>query len=334
MEKYTVSFIMPVYNVAEFIPRCIESIISQKIEDKEIILVNDGSTDNSLEVCRRYEQNYKFIRVISIENSGVSVARNIGIKNAKGKYVCFIDADDFYIAEFAKEFYEICEREQLDIIRGIYCSYIEETDFFNHINLKELTYYNKVLSGKEFLKKSIDENANEVVPWLGFFKREFLQVNKLWFPEGIAFEEDQLFFLKAILAKNCTIMQKELEFYAYRVRSGSASKSPSVKKAYNVIWIVDQELKHIQRTKLDKETTDYAKRYTSASFYQLTSIYGRVDRSKRKEIRNICTTKIKRECVKHAANKHQKSKIFLFVYFPWIVDLVYDLRRYRLINRR
>ena len=327
MSEITVSFIIPVYNVEPFIARCLDSILKQSIENKEIILINDGSTDRSIYICREYEQKYDFIHVIDKDNEGVSVARNIGVSVAKGKYICFVDADDFYIKEFAKEFYDACEKADLDIIRGIYCSFEEETNSFNHINLKMLTYYDQVLNGKEFLEKSIVENANEVVPWLGFFKKTFLTKNNISFPEGISFEEDQLFFLKALLAAGCRIMQKKVEFYAYRVRTGSASKSPNVRKANDVIYVVNQELEFIKNAGLDIRSEHYSKCYASASFYQLTSIYGRVNKQDRKEIRRICTPKIKKECVKHTANKHQKKKIFLFVYFTWIVDLVYDLRK-------
>lgn len=89
------SIIIPVYNAEKVIGRCIDSIINDIKENTEIIIVDDGSTDNSYEVCKGYESQYDFIRIIHKENEGVSVARNIGIENASGKYIFFLDADDW-----------------------------------------------------------------------------------------------------------------------------------------------------------------------------------------------------------------------------------------------
>lgn len=326
VQKIKISFIIPVYNVGKFISRCIDSILKQSIEDIEIILVNDGSTDNSLIVCQQYESRYDYIRVINKPNEGVAIARNVGIKASRGKYVCFVDADDFYLEDFAEEFYETCLKYDLDVIRGIYCTYEEGTDSYNHINRKELTYYDRCLTGFEFLRKSIRENANEVVPWLGFFKKSFLEKNNIVFPSGIAFEEDQLFFLNVLLTKQCKILQKQNEFYAYRVRKGSVTKTPSIDNAYDVGKIVEKELQLINNLDLEENIRLYAFRYVSASFYQLTSIYGRVERRKRKEIRSICSRDIQKICAKYPANCHQSIKIKLFVYFPQLVDFVYSLK--------
>lgn len=326
MREIKISFIIPIYNVEKYIKKCIDSILAQNIDSIEIILVNDGSTDDSLLVCRQYERKYSFIHVIDKKNEGVSIARNIGIQESKGKYICFVDADDFYIKDFAKDFYETCMKYDLDVIRGIYSIYEEKNNLYNHINKKNLSYYNKCLSGLEFLKKSIKENASEVVPWLGFFKAEFLKQNEIIFPPGIAYEEDQLFFLKALLVKECKILQKESEFYAYRVREGSVTKTPSINNAYDVGKIVEKELELIYRMKLENDLKRIAFRYVSASFYQLTSIYGRVDKDKRKEIRFICPRNIQKICAKYPSNYHQAVKIKLFVYFPQLVDCIYNFK--------
>lgn len=326
MQEIKISFIIPIYNVQQFIPKCIDSILKQTIDNIEIILVNDGSTDDSLLVCKQYENKYGCIHVIDKENEGVAVARNVGIKNCKGKYVCFIDADDFYTGDFAEEFYETCIKYDLDIIRGIYCTYEEITDSYNHINVKPLSYYDVCLDGCEFLKRSIDENANEVVPWLGFFKRDFLENNDILFPPGIAFEEDQLFFLETLLKTKCKILQTKKEFYAYRVRKGSVTKTPSVNNAYDVGKIVKKELDLISGLDLETDIRSYALRYISSSFYQLTSIYGRVDKNKRKEIRSICPRSVQKICAKYPADRHQSVKIKLFVYLPILVDLAYDFK--------
>ena len=95
--KYDVSFVIPVYNVEKFLKDCLDSILNQKydINKIEIILINDGSKDNSLEICKNYENKYNNIKLIDKKNEGVSVARNVGIENAEGKYILILDSDDF-----------------------------------------------------------------------------------------------------------------------------------------------------------------------------------------------------------------------------------------------
>lgn len=326
MYRYKVSFILPVYNVEQYLHECIDSIIMQSIEDYEIILVNDGSTDKSLIICREYEEKYNNIRVIDQMNQGVSAARNAGLSAARGKYICFMDADDFYTLDFAKNFYETCEKENLDIIRGFYRFYDDNHHAFREESEKELSYYNRALSGDEFLKLSIQEHANEVVPVGGFFRRDHLLNNDIWFPEGIIFEEDQIFFLEALLKSPTRVMQTPVEFYAYRKHGGSATTTPTLKKAQDVGYIVRKELdlaSHISNPFVRKAVL----RYTGSSFFQLTCIYGRVPKQQRREIRKICDFKTKITCVFHASNKYQQIKIALFTFAPWIVDFVYDMRK-------
>ena len=323
-----ISFIIPVFNLHSYLHRCLRSVIGQEIE-KEILLIDDASTDDSLSICNQYQKEYPFIKVFENNGKGVSSARNLGLRYAEGEYICFLDGDDFYLGNHIKDFYMICHKENLDVFRGKYCIYNEENYRFDHTNLKKnSSYYNTTISSYLFLKYSIKENDNEVVPWLGLFRRQFLFEHNIFFPEGISYEEDHLFFLKVLLT-DCRIMQSNVEFYAYTNRLGSASKTPSLKNALDVINVVKQELNLIYNLSFEYlSVCEDAKKYTSASFYQLTSIYGRVNRQNRKIIKEHANDKsIKRMCIKYAANKHQKLKIIMFFYFSWIVDLVYFIKR-------
>lgn len=326
MQTCSVSFILPVYNVGAYLYPCLDSILSQSLTNYEIILINDGSSDDSLAICREYEAKYNCIHVLDQPNRGVSAARNNGMRKAKGKYICFMDADDFYTVDFAKDFYEICERDQLDIIRGFYRYFDEEKQTFRDNPKRELSYYNKVLPGGEFLNLSIREHANEVVPVGGFFRREHLLKNDIWFPEGIIFEEDQIVFLEALLKAPARVMQTPVEFYAYRKRAGSATTTPTLKKAKDVGFIVEKELSLASHI-MDAGVKRAAKRFAGNSFFQLTCIYGRLPKEQRKEARQICDFKTKLSCALHAADRYQQMKIALFTFAPWAVDLFYDLRK-------
>lgn len=324
--RIKLSFIVPVYNVEDYILDCLKSIIFQKCEGYEIIIINDGSTDNSQSIIENYVKNMQNVQLINKENEGISVARNIGLQNANGEYVCFIDSDDFYKIDFAQHFLDICYQYDLDIIRGIYGIYDDESKQYLPHEIPNMTYVNTVLKGKDFLLYSINEHSNEVVPWLGFYKKEFLIKNNLFFPEGISYEEDQLFFLEAILNKKCKIYQTNIEFYAYRKRNGSATKTPTLKQVEDIIYVVNNENRIVQSLSLEEKYYIAAKKYICSSLYQLTSIYGRLKKDDKKKVSKLFSTSMGNECIKYSYDNHQKIKIFLFTYMRWIVNLVYKIK--------
>lgn len=324
--KINISFIIPVYNVDKYLEKCLESIISQENISKEIIIVDDGSTDNSLKIAQQFANKYDYISIFTEENFGVSSARNKGIKCAKGEYICFIDADDFYHQDFASKFYDICKNNNLDIIRGVYSIYDDYSkEYIGHSNQSK-EYYNKLLTGEEFLIESIREKANEVVPWLGFFKKDFILEHNIFFPEGISYEEDQLFFLEALLQKECLIYQSDINFYSYRKRLGSATKTPTLKQAKDILYVVSQERELVNMLKRNKEVKKAAQKYICSSFYQLTSIYGRLNYKDRKTILKMVSLKTKLLCLLHPYDFHQFIKITFFTFFPYFVDFVYYMK--------
>ena len=126
------SFVVPIYNMEKYLSQCLDSILINVKEMKsgvEVILVNDGSTDKSLNICNAYAQKYECIQVINKDNGGISSARNVGLQKASGDYICFIDSDDYYKANFAKTFLDLCYKNDLDIIRGWYSVYDEDVPF-------------------------------------------------------------------------------------------------------------------------------------------------------------------------------------------------------------
>lgn len=321
-----ISFIIPAYNVGDYIGECINSLLSLPLDksEYEIIIVNDGSTDNTLSVCFEFKKKHANIVIINNENNGVSFSRNCGIDAAKGKYVCFVDGDDFHYNEGIVNLLTLSEKNNLDIARGKYFSYIDGR--FSKNNLHNSPFYYKVLSGKGFLKNTIKYKENEVVPWLGLFKRDFLIVNNISFNESIGYEEDQIYFLSCLLAQNCSIMQTNDYFYVYRYRESSATKTTTLKQAEDVAKVVKLEEFLIKKNK-ESATKRYARKFQSSSFYQLTSIYGRVDKRYRKKISQLVPLRIKIKCLIYAYDSHQRLKIFLFTFMRWIVNLVYSIKR-------
>ena len=326
MSDIQISFIIPVYNVKDYLVEAVESIISQRIQQIEVILVDDGSTDGSSDICNKLSSQYDCVQYHRRLNKGVSAARNYGLSVAMGKYICFLDGDDFYIGEHLADFLGICNKYSIDIIRGLYQVYDDEKKEFLEFSDRIPSYNDRLLSGEEFLQKSIQENTNEVVPWLGFFRREYLLKNQITFPDGIGYEEDHIFFLRTLLGKDCKVWQSNHIFYAYRKREGSATKTPTLKQAEDVLHIVEFEHKLIENLELCKKTKKAALQFSSSSLYQLTSIYGRVGKKDKIQIAKMVPFKTKWICVCNSVNRHQQLKIFLFTFTRWLVDAVYFLK--------
>ena len=112
-----VSIIVPVYNVSNYLGKCLESLVNQSLKDIEIIVINDGSTDNSLEIAREYEKKYSnILTVYSQNNGGLSDARNHGLKYAKGKYIAFVDSDDYVKKDMFLKLYNYGVKNDLDVV--------------------------------------------------------------------------------------------------------------------------------------------------------------------------------------------------------------------------
>lgn len=240
------SIVVPMYSVEKYIEKCIVSLITFQNDNYEIILVNDGSKDETLKIARQYEEQYDKIKVIDIPNGGVSNARNIGIKNSSGKYIMFVDSDDY----LSDEWHEIIDR-------GI------KTD--NDYVIYSDKIYSK-LDKKGILKYILGYNTNGIViggPFCKLIKREIIINNKIEFEKGIISGEDMLFNLECLkYSKTYTILNET--FYKYLIRAGSATNSynekslESDKKFHNKLkeilmdidFIDDDEKLDIQNTSL------------------------------------------------------------------------------------
>ena len=125
MDGPVVSFVVPVYNAEMYLRQCLDSLVNQTIESKEIILVNGGSTDGSLALCLEYAENHTCVSVVSQANRGQSAARNCGLRRARGLYVQFVDADDYLRVDSAERLVSVCQTGDLVMARGKYHVYLD-----------------------------------------------------------------------------------------------------------------------------------------------------------------------------------------------------------------
>ena len=223
-----VSIIVPVYKIEEvFLRECLDSLTALESESAEILLIDDGSPDNSGAICDEYAAKDTRVRVVHKENAGVSAARNDGIRLAQGKYVTFVDADDVVDAacldrQIARLKTDDCEMaacgyyEQDKVKKTPICPFAENRVFEAEADLIELR---KMAFGFGFGQKKMKKSGFFAV-WTKFYRADFLAQNALRFREGMAFAEDQLFAFSA-LAKCKKVRYSTDGFYFYRLRKSS-----------------------------------------------------------------------------------------------------------------
>lgn len=215
------SIIVPVYNAEKYLHRCVDSILKQSMENFELLLVNDGSIDSSSSIIDAYAQNDDRIRAIHKSNGGVSSARNMGLNASQGKYVTFVDSDDWVESTLLNDCYSILETYSVDIIRwGYSCEYNESS--------------RKVVCDKEYLTDNVVEmlNLNEDCSYYGFvwntmYRREAL--NGLLFDESLCWLEDHIFTYHAYTqSKSMYMLDKVYYHHTTQIKSLSNIRNPYV----------------------------------------------------------------------------------------------------------
>ena len=194
-----VSVIVPIYNAEAFLRPAMDSILDQKLREIEVICVDDGSTDGSLKIIKEYQKQDSRIRIATQSNAGPGMARNNGLRRARGEYVIFLDADDFIKLEFLSEMYETAKVDDLDIALCDYDLYHNDTaKFRKNVTGEEqgLLAPGKVTSKNDFPDQIFQMTDGYV--WSKLFRRSFLLEKKLTFPEDLRMFEDVYFVMTAL----------------------------------------------------------------------------------------------------------------------------------------
>lgn len=225
-----VSIIVPIYNAEKYLERCLESIINQTLKDIQIILVNDGSTDNSLSICRKYQAIDERIITINKENGGVSSARNTGIENAQGEFIGFIDPDDWVEPDMYEKLYKQAKQIKADVCM---CNYIIE-QYKQSIPIIE-KIDKEILKGAEITDNIIanmigdshlDSGSSTIMGsvWRLIIHRDLVKKHNLRFKVGIHFMEDLLFCIETFLRSRVVGVNRGT-FYHYAHNENSAVRS-------------------------------------------------------------------------------------------------------------
>ena len=214
-----VSIIIPVYNAGKYLEESLGSVLKQSYRNLEIICVNDGSTDDSPEILRKFKQDDSRIRIISRENQGAGVARNCGLENAKGEFVLFFDADDILKEKAIRKLVRIATKNNTDVILFGYCKFTENEVIHVDFSAKTLKVpINKVISPEEAADRLFQ--ADHGMPWNKFYKLSFLHDSGVQF-QNLKNTEDEYFSrITTVEAKRILFLNKD--FVGYRVGNNNS----------------------------------------------------------------------------------------------------------------
>lgn len=244
-KEIDLSIIIPVYNVEKYIRQCLNSVFNQGIKDEnyEIIIINDGTQDHSIEVIQDIINQHENITIISQKNQGVSIARNNGLKKASGKYILMLDSDDLLIDNALPVLLEKALASNVDLIVA---NYIEMTD-------KEIqTKNSKTLYSLDFIEKTGDQllledlNPRECYLWRTIYRRDFLIKEEISFIPGIIFEDIPFVHTCYLKAKIC--LRSNLVFYIYRRGNQPSATSNFTKEKAKDLSIAISKLWEMTKT--------------------------------------------------------------------------------------
>lgn len=252
MKNPLISVIVPCYNVEKYVAECLKSIVEQSYENLEIIVVNDGATDNTEQEILPFLED-KRIKYIVQKNQGLSGARNTGLDNMNGEYVCFVDSDDFIHPDFVKTLYQNLIENDVDIAICDFCLFENPSQ----IVLEEKQSKSQ-LYGRDEIIQEMEENWKVIVAWNKLYKKdlfndlrfelgrihedEFLAHHILWKSQRVVWVDKQLYFYRqtqgSIMNSNYTDkkMKDAIDAYEDRVSFYLKNNIPNIYKVYNMKW--------------------------------------------------------------------------------------------------
>lgn len=241
------SIIIPVYNVERYLAKCLDSVLVGNAFTGQVICVNDGSTDNSAAILEEYTKQYPNVEIITQVNSGLSAARNAGIKAAKGDYICFLDSDDYWEPKVLSGLMAQVERDRLDVLRFKYQNVNEQYEVFNPNKgdpYKGNDYSAVPTDGVSFLNSRFGTACYAV---LFILRRELLK--DCLFTEGIYFEDTD--WTPRMLAKADRVASADTIVYNYLIRKGSITQAVDSSKKKKVLEDKLRLIKTLQQQAID-----------------------------------------------------------------------------------
>lgn len=236
MKNVDISIVVPIYNAELYLEETLESIYLQTFKNYELLLINDGSTDNSGEICKKYLQKDPRVHYFYRKNSGVSDTRNFGIENANGKYICFIDSDDKLDKNYLSDFIDIYSKNDIELGCCMFRKFKNIDDIVEHNRTLDSNY-----QYENDEKYDIIFSNYSGYLWNKMFVTSIIKDNNIFFDKSIGMMEDMLFIFKYLeyVRKAVCI---ENENYLYRLTNNSASKNLANVKWFSLFKSLDYML--------------------------------------------------------------------------------------------
>lgn len=322
-----VSLIIPFYNVEKYIERCIDSIINQTYRNLEIIMVNDGSLDHSREIVLSRMTVDSRIKLIDRENGGLSAARNTGLEHASGKYIIFVDSDDWAEETFVEKLLNNIEHYQSDMAccRLRYVN-LEQKEIFEYG-----TPYNlDVIDNRDHIIQDALEVKNIHTPvWAKIYRREFLKLNNLNFYEGIVNEDTLFTTLCAFYADKVSFVNEVL--FNSLERSGSISRSSQERLFRDMHFVLTKLEKYVSQNNIQNISSGLIDlirmRYIRGMLYNLLQSVQRLDKAKFIKMHNLCISETNYKLFKYESLKlpFKYSAMYLISLSPNLFWLVFQV---------
>ena len=247
--KPKVSVIVPAYNSEKYIEKCIETVNEQTFKDYEMLIINDGSTDKTLEIIENKMKEYNWLRVITIENHGQGYARNLGVREAKGDYVLFLDSDDLLKPETLELTVNKMEEEKPDAVFFDWLRYYEDKDLYKKAKTKEF-FDKEFLEGEE----TLDLLSLKVYFTVSnLYSKKFLLDNNIKYGEGYLYEDTTFLVSVAVHASKISIIKEPLYIVVSNSNSVTQRSYDTNKHADGFLKAVEECLKVLNKIKVNLE---------------------------------------------------------------------------------
>ncbi len=309
-----VSVVIPIYNAEKYLKQCLDSVQNQTLKEIQIICVNDGSTDKSLDIINEYSKNDERFVVINQKNSGCGKAYNEGMKAATGEYIGFVEPDDYINLDMYENLYNIAKSNDVDFVKSDFVEFNSKGE----TNYRALTYskeyYNKIINPKEDL--NVFNFAMNT--WTGIYSREFLEKNDIKYNEtaGASFQDNGFWFKTFCLAERVYFLDKD--FYNYRIDNPNSSinnheKVLCMKTEYDLIYEflcknsdLKERFKYIYQLRRFKNYKFSYKRISKKYKWQFLKVFAN----------DLKEAERRQEIDKSLFRKDELREIFLIKYFP------------------
>jgi glycosyltransferase EpsJ len=331
-----VSVVVPIYNVEKWLERCLATILNQPFTDLEIILVNDGSTDNCGKICEQYAQIDKRIKVVHKENRGLSSARNAGIEAATGKYIVFIDPDDVISQEYFEVLLSTAEKYNCDAVVSGY----------KKVPINDIVVpgfkLNEVMNGKDFVLSSsnIHSNNDLCFVWRYCYRLDVIKESNIKFNEQVFIGEDVIFNLEFLL-KSSRVCAIQSNYYDYTVNNPDSLMRVPFKPKLEQSLVKQYEV----RKRLSKkygllEDREYR---TDMANYYLNTIYRRLLQNLRgnkeslninKELKRIINYEMFIDSLQEIGYGYKTQSLKEYIYFLIVKFRIHQILAYLFIREK